>query len=289
MKRDLQEPLAAFLACLHQPTQQEMDCQLALLTTINLHQMLSLHQKVMDTLPQFGMYRPYTPQELTDILKGGGQVLGAFAGDTLVAFRVICWPEETPLNLGWHLGFSAQELRQVIQLEGTIVHPHYRGNRLQQRLTIESLKRLPEARRQGCLLTAISPQNHTSLANMLGLGLVIAGYKEDRDQPAFSRFILYRPLYAPVLIQPHTSRQVPLADIARQRQWLHQGYVGYARGDSTITDSTIKNSTITITDSTSTDSISTGGFLEAENLTYARPQGQPGDLNHTQQKEAARE
>lgn len=91
----------------------------------------------------------------------GGRLAGGFN---------ILIPGLQDYNYGYDLGFSEDDLLRVIHMDTAVVHPDFRGHKLQQRLmaTIEEelFLRFPHC----ILLTTVHPENLYSLCNVRGLG-----------------------------------------------------------------------------------------------------------------------
>lgn len=106
---------------------------------------------------------------------------------TLAGGFNILFPGLEDYNYGYDLGFTEEELLRVIHMDTAVVHPDYRGNKLQQRLMSvieEELKsRFPDA----ILLTTVHPENLYSLCNVQSLG-----YSIEKRLPKYSseRYIL---------------------------------------------------------------------------------------------------
>jgi len=90
-------------------------------------------------------------------------------------------------NYGFDLGFSQEMLLKVIHMDTAVVHPDYRGHKLQRRLMAvieeELSRRFPGA----ILLTTVHPENLYSLCNVQSLG-----YRIERRLPKYGseRYIL---------------------------------------------------------------------------------------------------
>lgn len=93
----------------------------------------------------------------------GDKVVGAF--DLLV-------PGMREINYGYELGFSEQELLQVVNMDSAAVHPDYQGQGIQRRLLLTAESWLKE---QGSriLLCTVHPENRFSLQNALKIGYTI--------------------------------------------------------------------------------------------------------------------
>lgn len=96
----------------------------------------------------------------------------------------ILHPKLEDYNYGYDLGFTREELLRVIHMDTAVVHPDFRGRKLQRRLmqAIEEdlFRRYPDC----ILLTTVHPENLYSLSNVTGLGytpvLRLAKYGSER-------------------------------------------------------------------------------------------------------------
>ena len=82
----------------------------------------------------------------------------------------ILFPGLAEYNYGYALGLSREELLRVIHMDTAVVHPDFRGNKLQRRLMAhieeELFIRYPDC----ILLTTVHPENLYSLSNVKSLG-----------------------------------------------------------------------------------------------------------------------
>jgi GNAT superfamily N-acetyltransferase len=157
----------------------------------NINEILSLHQILRgvlkdDTLFYFDDYNFYKYQ-----LERGGKILGCYIGNELIAYGVMIYPGYDDENLGYDLNLSQHELPYVAHLDSFLVHPNYRGNRLQYRFSglLEDI-----AFEKGCkhLCSTVAPSNINSLNNLLDIGLEIKLEKLKYDGKP--RYILQKSL-----------------------------------------------------------------------------------------------
>lgn len=130
-------------------------------------------------------------EELQAVLNGAGIVIGAFAGEDLVAFRVLWFPGYSNENLGRDAGLSIEELPYAVHQEITCVHPNSRGQRLQKRLgtvlMTELAKEYPEMR---WVFATVHPDNTASLKDKLEQGMEIIAQTEKYEGK--KRYILMK-------------------------------------------------------------------------------------------------
>lgn len=94
-------------------------------------------------------------------------------GNTLAGGFNILFPGLEDYNYGYDLGFSREELLRVIHMDTAVVHPDYRGNKLQQRLMTEIEAELAIRFPGAILLTTVHPENLYSLCNVQSLGYTV--------------------------------------------------------------------------------------------------------------------
>lgn len=108
-----------------------------------------------------------------------GVVLGLrSATGALAAYAVLGLPgPDDALNFGADLGLAPAERARVFHLDGTGVRPAWRGRGLQRWLVTERL-RLGVAAGRAVALSAVSPRNPRSLANLIAAGLRVVALVE---------------------------------------------------------------------------------------------------------------
>lgn len=138
----------------------------------NINEILSLHPIIREMLIDddifyFDDYDFYKYQ-----LKKEGKILGCYLGNHLIAYGVMIFPGYDDENLGYDLNFNRDELPYVAHLDSFLVHPNYRGNKLQYKIStlLENI-----AIEKGCkhLCSTVAPSNIYSLNNLLDVGLEI--------------------------------------------------------------------------------------------------------------------
>lgn len=165
------------------------NCYVTELTKENIKEILELHPIVREYLESeddfyFDEYDYYKHH-----LVNGGKILGCYVNNKLIAYGVAIFPGYDSENLGYDINLNSEELPFVAHLDSFIVHPNYRGNKLQYKLSllIEEI-----ARQKGCkhLFSTVSPNNIYSLTNLKNLGLEIKLEKLKYDGKL--RYILYK-------------------------------------------------------------------------------------------------
>ena len=124
-------------------------------------------------------------------LVSGGEILGCYVYDTLIAYAVLIFPGFDNENLGYDLLLEKNELLKVAHLDSVAVHPGYRGNKLQY-ILFSLLEKISIQKGYKHLYSTVSPSNKYSLNNLLKLGLEIKLEKMKYDGK--NRLILYKSL-----------------------------------------------------------------------------------------------
>lgn len=114
------------------------------------------------------------PPELVRQMADRGQLRfwTAMDGDTLAAVFSTITPGLEECNYGYDLGFSREQLLQVVNMDTAAVHPDYRGLGLQRALMTRAEADLA-AEGKFVLLCTIHPDNGYSLNNALKMGYVM--------------------------------------------------------------------------------------------------------------------
>lgn len=114
-----------------------------------------------------------TPDEVREMMDNGTMSLWvAMDGDRLAGAFDILYPGLEPYNYGYILGFSQEELLQVVNMDTAVVHPEYRGQGLQKHLMQCAEKELSKTGKH-ILMCTVHPDNSFSLHNVLSQGYAI--------------------------------------------------------------------------------------------------------------------
>lgn len=196
-----------------------------------LDQIMELQEYVTNTLPDVQTFVG-DPREfiLSDVMsEGKGIAMGVISDNKLVAFRTISFPSpDSENNLGRELGLPECELDKVAIFEATVVHPDYRGNRLQRKMINHGIKLIEELGFRYICAT-ISPFNYPSLSTVMSFGFLIrdlqsrGGVYEGR-----LRFLLGKDLKESSNGNPTEIISVVNSDIQTQENLLKDGFVGFA-------------------------------------------------------------
>ena len=112
-----------------------------------------------------------TPEEFRQRMENGSMRLWvAEDAQQLAGIFTVLYPGISPINYGWKLNLSEEDLQRVVNMDTAAVHPDYRGQGLQRRL-METAER--EVGSGKILLCTIHPDNRYSLRNALTAGYEI--------------------------------------------------------------------------------------------------------------------
>jgi hypothetical protein len=185
-----------------------------------------LHRLVVSGVQHPHMFRPDTMSFMAQHIERRGRTVGTFCNGRLAGYAAISFPDDDPDNLGRDLPLPKAEIAHVANYDGSAVHPDFRGNRLQIRMT-DIRHRYALAHDRYHILGTVSPFNPVSLSNFLGFGCRVKNFKI--KYTGMQRFIIHRDLrdsVAPIL-NPATVVDVPLGQMERHRALLGRGFQGF--------------------------------------------------------------
>ena len=108
-------------------------------------------------------------------------------GGRIAAVFSVVYPGMQKFNLGYDLGFSAEDLTRVVHMDTAAVHPDYRGRGIQHRMMLHAEEELAGK----ILLCTIHPDNRYSLNNVLKQGYTI---EKKTEKYGSIRYILRKDL-----------------------------------------------------------------------------------------------
>lgn len=195
----------------------------------NIDEIIDLQNEVVSYLKNPEIFamdsREFILNEVLD--RDKGRAIGVFAGNRLIAFRTVSFPGMSQSNLGRELGLPEDELEHVVHLEATVVHPEYRGNRLQAKMMKHTFNIVD---RMGYyhIFCTVSPFNYPSLKNVIDGGLVIKALGQ-RGGPYNGkwRFLLHRDLRFTGTKEYISSIEVENEKLQKQIEILNRGYEGF--------------------------------------------------------------
>lgn len=192
----------------------------------HLGDILTLQQKVLNTLTTGAFLQPLTEEEFLYILNGKGMMIGACYEGQLIAFRAMLEPEiDEDGHLGIDAGVPMNELSSVIYSEISNVDPDFRGNNLQVLLGKIIMQEIDIANfRYVC--TTVAPFNIASLKDKFAHGMEIVALKVKYGD--LLRYILMKDLLLTLQEEVTASCEVLMADTAQQQRYLQDGWRGTA-------------------------------------------------------------
>ena len=168
-------------------------------------------------------------EEYLAILGDHGLVLGMLHRGKLVAFYGALFPGMSEENLGRDLGLPEKALDRVCHLEISLVHPDYRGKKLQPALGQRVVAAVEDLDRHRYFCATVGPENYVALQNVFALGLCAVQLKQKYQ--GLWRFILLRDLQRPLHPQQEHPVTVQNSNYEKQIQLLNQGYCGFQQVD----------------------------------------------------------
>lgn len=191
-----------------------------------LDEAYELHQFVVSGMKHPHMFRADSKTFMAQHIECRGRTVGTFCDGRLAGYAAISFPDGDPDNLGRDLPLPEAEIAHVADYEGSAVHPDFRGNRLQLKMT-DMRHRYALAHDRYHILGTVSPLNPVSLSNFLGFGCRVKNFMIKYDD--MQRFIIHRDLRDEVSTEfdPTSLVDVPLSDRQRHKFLLRQGLHGY--------------------------------------------------------------
>lgn len=197
------------------------------LTLQEKNHILLLQDDVVKTLENKDVLATLTDEEYENLLSGHGLMVGVFVQGSLIAYRALLVPQvDDPEHLGRDIGLMKEELNNVIYQEITVVHPEFRGNRLQQtlaRIIMKELKQQDESYRYVCC--TVAPFNIPSLKDKFNQGMKIAALKEKYDQQL--RYIFMKDFGVNNPDSWTAVKDIQMSDITSQQHLLADGWLGF--------------------------------------------------------------
>jgi GNAT superfamily N-acetyltransferase len=155
----------------------------------SLPELLRLQSIIAANLPCPEIFMLHDDLYLREILRHERSIIGVTTEEGLIAFSMIRVPGLAHDNLGRDINLPEEELCKVAHLQAAAVHPAYRGNGLQRKLTFAHLGVIEEMGYEHVCCT-VSPKNPVSLRNYLSCGLLIEGLCPKMQ--GWLRFILHK-------------------------------------------------------------------------------------------------
>ncbi|WIY61658.1 GNAT family N-acetyltransferase [Bacillus arachidis] len=206
--------------------QNEQNFQVTTLSLNHVEEILSLQDIIIEALENKDRLQPLTLEEFQYILNSNGMMIGAFAGDQLIAFRALLVPPIDEDHLGLDIGLTHEELERVIYQEISNVHPDYRGNGMQRILAKVIMKKLQQADGKfDYVCCTVAPFNIPSLKDKFAQGMEIAALKEKYG--GSMRYVFVKELRKDKERDWTDIKSVPMNNTSEQQTLLAEGYRGY--------------------------------------------------------------
>lgn len=134
---------------------------------------MRLRDEVLQALPHPDCYVREEDEHafFTSHCGEGGQTIGVFHGDALIAYSMVGFPgAQDADNLGASVGMATAQRAQVAHIASCMVLPQWRGNGLQRTLLAVRLA-MAQAHGRPIALAMVSPRNHRSRHNLMRQGM----------------------------------------------------------------------------------------------------------------------
>jgi len=202
----------------------------------SLQDLVNLQKIIAANLPCPEIFMLHDDLYLREILRHERSAIGVTTEEGLIAFSIIRIPGLSEDNLGRDINLPEEELTKVAHLQAAAVHPAYRGNGLQRKLTSAHLGVIEEMGYEHVCCT-VSPKNPVSLNNYLSCGLIIEGLCPKMQ--GWWRFVLHKNiLHANFtdlegavdmnkLVVRKNETKIQISNIRGQLDLLKKGFKGF--------------------------------------------------------------
>jgi ribosomal protein S18 acetylase RimI-like enzyme len=190
----------------------------------DLSPLLDLQEVTRQSLPHPDLFQCEDHGYHARVIAGTGAGFGAFDGDRMAGYGIVTFPGVHSDNLCHDIPHAGVDPTEVAHLDGSAVHPSYRGLAIQQRL---SVLRVAFAAQKGArhFFLTVSPMNPHSLRNHINGG----GFRVRALKHKYSgawRLILHRELDCEEATWVAERVSCPLDDIDANRHLLAEGFCG---------------------------------------------------------------
>lgn len=200
----------------------ETDYEMRFLDENAARDVFFLQESIIRSLRESEIFKGHDGDYLEELFLLERSAIGVLTNEGLIAYNLIHIPSDDEDNLGMDLKFSKQELKRVIHLQASAVHPAYRGNALQTRMIKTHLAVIRSLGFEHVCCT-VSPKNPVSLRNVLAAGFQIRALK-----PKFHgwwRFIMHNNILHPATFSGEEIK-INGSDIHGQLSLLDKGFSG---------------------------------------------------------------
>ncbi|GAF12583.1 LOW QUALITY PROTEIN: N-succinyl arginine/lysine racemase [Bacillus sp. JCM 19045] len=191
----------------------------------DLSQLLSLQNYVYETLTNRATLATLSKTEYTPLLNGKGLCIGALKAMSL-AHGLCSFHQMDDNHLGIDAGLEKQELSKVIYQEISLVHPLFRGWRLQQQMGERLMDLLVNADgKYRYVCATVAPGNIASLKDKLKQNMEIVALKKKYN--GNWRYVFFKDLNQNKVNQVFDDQQwLPSDNLSEQESLLRKGYQG---------------------------------------------------------------
>lgn len=132
-----------------------------------LDKVMDLQDKVIEWLPNKDLYYPTSKESIMRFTGEMGEIVGCFnENNELIGMGVYCKLGKDKENYGYDINISGDDLLKVAQVESTIVHKAYRGNKLQVKIC-GIIEDLAKKENMNLIMSTVSPDNPHSLNSFI--------------------------------------------------------------------------------------------------------------------------
>ena len=191
------------------------------LTESDLHIIQAVQADVCAALENPAILQPLSDEELLNILRGNGVMIGVFVSERLVAFRALLKPQ---IDEDEHLGadVGANDFSRVLYQEISNVHPEFRGHGLQKLMARWIMDEVNLAHYDWICAT-VMPYNIASLKDKFAQGMYVYALKWKYGGKL--RYVFGKDLNGNREFTS-ASVHVSMGDTEKQEQLLADGFVG---------------------------------------------------------------
>ncbi|MGM0379457.1 MAG: hypothetical protein ACQEQE_06890 [Bacillota bacterium] len=199
--------------------------EIKVLDTTYFDELFDIQKYIAKKLNKPEAYILLKEKELIEMLGDKGIIVGVFVNKKLYGSCGVYFPGFNEDNLGLDIDLPREELKKVIHLESSNVHPMYRGNSLQYKMAFLLVNRAKEINGMRYLLNTVHPKNYPSLKTTFRLNMVIT--KLCLKYKGFWRYIFYQDIKKPVKKKSKEIISVSNIDYDTQINLLDKGYYGF--------------------------------------------------------------
>lgn len=191
-----------------------------------LDALFQMHHVILKYLAHPHQFRPDSREFMAKHIDVRGRTVGVFVDNELVAYAAISFPDGDSDNLGRDLPLPPEEFAHIADYDGSAVHPRFRGNGLQKKMTVMR-HRYALAHDRYHILGTVSPLNAFSLSNFLNIGCLVKNIKTKYG--GMTRLIIHMDLRdkQPTAFVDDSLCDVELIDVEQITALLRNKFQGF--------------------------------------------------------------